>query len=80
MKIPMFPCKYHQNGGFSRAMLVLGRVLLFPFFGSPKRGGKMPPSLTIKTDPEACPYVARFNEAPVVFVLVFFGFLILTVV
>ena len=26
MKIPMFPCKYHQNGGFSMAMLVLGRV------------------------------------------------------
>ena len=25
MKIPMFPCKYHQNGGFSMAMLVLGR-------------------------------------------------------
>ena len=26
MKIPMFPCKYHQKGGFSMAMLVLGRV------------------------------------------------------
>ena len=26
MKIPMFPCKYHQTGGFSMAMLVLGRV------------------------------------------------------
>ena len=26
MKIPMFPCKYYQNGGFSMAMLVLGRV------------------------------------------------------
>ena len=24
--ITMFPCKYHQNGGFSMAMLVLGRV------------------------------------------------------
>ena len=23
---PIFPCKYHQNGGFSWAMLVLGRV------------------------------------------------------
>ena len=22
---PMFPCKYHQNGGFSMAMLVSGR-------------------------------------------------------
>ena len=28
MKIPMFPCKYHQNGGFSMAMLVLGRVVI----------------------------------------------------
>ena len=28
MKIPMFPCKYRQNGGFSMAMLVLGRVTL----------------------------------------------------
>ena len=27
MKIPMFPCKYHQNDGFSLAMLVLGRVI-----------------------------------------------------
>ena len=27
MKIAMFPCKYHQNGGFSMAMLVSGRVL-----------------------------------------------------
>ena len=25
----MFPCKYHQNGGFSMAMLVLGRVYCF---------------------------------------------------
>ena len=25
----MFPCKYHQNGGFSMAMLVLGRVSTF---------------------------------------------------
>ena len=24
----MFPCKYHQNGGFSMAMLVLGRVYM----------------------------------------------------
>ena len=23
---PIFPCKYHQNGGFSMAMLVSGRV------------------------------------------------------
>ena len=28
MKTPMFPCKYHQNGGFSMAMLVLGRVYI----------------------------------------------------
>ena len=26
MKTPLFPCKYHQKGGFSMAMLVLGRV------------------------------------------------------
>ena len=26
MKIPMFPCKYRQKGGFSMAMLVSGRV------------------------------------------------------
>ena len=26
MKIPIFPGKYHQNGGFSMAMLVSGRV------------------------------------------------------
>ena len=26
MKIPTFPCKYHQNGGFSMAMLVYRRV------------------------------------------------------
>ena len=24
---PIFPCKYHQNGGFSMAMLVSGRVI-----------------------------------------------------
>ena len=29
MKITMFPCKYHQNGGFSMAMLVLGRVYIY---------------------------------------------------
>ncbi len=23
---PIFPCKYHQNGGFSMAILVSGRV------------------------------------------------------
>ena len=28
----MFPCKYHQNGGFSMAMLVLGRVNKSPCF------------------------------------------------
>ena len=28
MKIPIFPGKYHQNGGFSMAMLVSGRVLV----------------------------------------------------
>ena len=26
MKIPIFPGKYHQNGGFSMAMLVYRRV------------------------------------------------------
>ena len=26
---PIFPGKYHQNGGFSLAMLVSGRVLTF---------------------------------------------------
>ena len=25
MKIPMFPCKYNQKGGFSMAMLVFPR-------------------------------------------------------
>ena len=34
MKIPMFPCKYHQNGGFSMAMLVLGRVTISWFLQS----------------------------------------------
>ena len=29
MKIPIFPGKYHQNGGFSWAMLVYRRVVLF---------------------------------------------------
>ena len=29
MKTPIVPCKYHQNGGFSMAMLVLGRVVTF---------------------------------------------------
>ena len=28
MKIPIFPGKYYQNGGFSMAMLVSGRVAL----------------------------------------------------
>ena len=28
MKIPMFPGKYHQNGGFSMAMLVAGCLAL----------------------------------------------------
>ena len=28
MKIPIFPGKYYQNGGFSMAMLVSGRVLI----------------------------------------------------
>ena len=26
MKIPIFPGKYHQNGGFSMAMLVLANI------------------------------------------------------
>ena len=26
---PIFPCKYHQNGGFSMAMLVSGRVIFW---------------------------------------------------
>ena len=30
MKIPMFPCKYHQNGGFSMAMLVYREGMLLP--------------------------------------------------
>ena len=30
MKIPIFPGKYHQNGGFSWAMLVYRRVVDFP--------------------------------------------------
>ena len=29
MKAPLFPGKYHQKGGFSMAMLVLGRVAMF---------------------------------------------------
>ena len=28
MKIPIFPGKYHQNGGFSMAMLVYRSVLI----------------------------------------------------
>jgi len=28
MKIPIFPGKYHQNGGFSMAMFVSGRVYI----------------------------------------------------
>ena len=28
MKIPIFPGKYHQNGGFSISMLVYGSVIL----------------------------------------------------
>ena len=31
MKIPIFPGKYHQNGGFSMAMLVYRRVNLRQF-------------------------------------------------
>ena len=31
MKTPLFPCKYHQKGGFSTAMLVLGRVSTMNF-------------------------------------------------
>ena len=37
MKAPMFPCKYHQKGGFSMAMLVLRRVnrmFVCPFFSA----------------------------------------------
>ena len=29
MKIPIFPGKYHQNGGFSWAMLVYRRVIFY---------------------------------------------------
>ena len=31
MKITIFPGKYHQNGGFSMAMLVSGRVYMVLF-------------------------------------------------
>ena len=31
---PIFPCKYHQNGGFSMAMLVSGRVQPFLLEGA----------------------------------------------
>ena len=38
MKIPIFPGKYHQNGGFSMAMLVYRRVgVLVVFSGEPTR-------------------------------------------
>ena len=33
MKIPMYPGKYHQNGGFSMAMLVYRRVISLPCGG-----------------------------------------------
>ena len=33
MKIPIFPGKYHQNGGFSMAMLVYRRVLPPKYLG-----------------------------------------------
>ena len=33
-KIPLFPSKYHQNGGFSMAMLVYRRVRKKPFYCS----------------------------------------------
>ena len=39
---PIFPGKYHQNGGFSMAMLVSGSVMVtwwFGFRGSPKMKG-----------------------------------------
>ena len=32
MKIPIFPDKYHQNGGFSMAMLVYRSVIFQPSF------------------------------------------------
>ncbi len=32
MKIPIFPGKYHQNGGFSWAMLVYRRVIFDNYF------------------------------------------------
>ena len=35
MKIPLFPGKYHQNGGFSVAMLVSGRVNIFSYIHLP---------------------------------------------
>ena len=42
MKIPIFPCKYHQNGGFSMAMLVLGRVVVSnTFLFSTTKPGEM---------------------------------------
>ena len=34
MKIPIFPGKYHQNGGFSMAMLVYRRVAIYTIHGS----------------------------------------------
>ena len=39
MKIPMFPCKFHQHGGFSMAMLVLGRVRIRDFPYNPMTWG-----------------------------------------
>ncbi len=41
MKIPIFPGKYHQNGGFSMAMLVYWRVTVF-VFSTPISGGMGP--------------------------------------
>ena len=38
MKIPIFPGKYHQNGGFLWAMLVSGRVSLSCDFVVPIKG------------------------------------------
>ena len=43
---PIFPCKYHQNGGFSMAMLVSGRVV--KFYAAKKPGISRNPSLHVE--------------------------------
>ena len=65
MKIPIFPGKYHQNGGFSWAMLVYRRVIFVEIWDDRmigKKDGNFPQKILRAEDDHSCFLVAMTSK------------------